>query len=50
MKSNRQPITGEYAKAFRDQVRRYETGDLNEEDKKRIEFLESPIEYNITWR
>ncbi len=42
VKSRRNPITGDFAQNLRDQIRRYETGQLNEEDRKRIEFLSQP--------
>ena len=50
VKSRRQPITGEFAQNLREQIRRYETGQLNEEDLKRIEFLNQPSEYEVVWK
>lgn len=50
VKSRRKPITGEFAQNLRDQIRRYETGQLNEEDRKRIEFLNRPSEYEVVWK
>lgn len=50
VKSKRKPITGEFAKAFRKQIHRYETGQFNEEDLRRIEFLNQPSEYEVVWK
>jgi len=50
VKSRRKPITGEFAQNLRDQIRRYETGQLNEEDRKRIEFLNQPREHEVIWK
>ena len=50
VKSRRKPITGEFAQNLREQIRRYETGQLNEEDLKRIEFLNQPSEYEVVWK
>lgn len=50
VKSRKKPITGEFAQNLRDQIRRYETGQLNEEDRKRIEFLNQPREHEVIWK
>ena len=49
VKSRRKPITGEFAQNLRDQIRRYETEQLNEEDRKRIAFLDQPREHEVIW-
>ena len=49
VKSRRKPITGEFAQNLRDQIRRYETGQLNDEDRKRIAFLNQPREHEAIW-
>ena len=50
VRSRRKPITGEYAQNLRDQLRRYETGQLNDEDRKRSEFLNQPSKYEVVWK
>ena len=50
VKSRRKPISGEFAQNLRDQIRRYETGQLNEEDRRRIEFLNQPREHEVIWQ
>ena len=50
VKSRRNPITGQFAQDLRDQIRRYETGQLNDEDRRRIEFLNQPSEYEVVWK
>ena len=50
VRSRRKPITGEYAQNLREQIRRYETGQLNEEDRRRIEFLNQSSEYEAVWK
>ena len=47
VKSRRKPISGEFAQNLRDQIHRYETGQLNEEDRKRIAFLNQPREHEV---
>ena len=49
VKSRRKPITGEFAQNLREQIRRYETGQLNKEDLRRIEFLNQPRQHEIIW-
>lgn len=49
VKSRRKPITGEFAHNLREQIRRYETGQLNEEDRKRIDFLNQPRKHEVVW-
>ena len=50
VRSRRKPITGEYAQNLRDQLRRYETGKLNDEDRRRIAFLNQPRKHEIVWK
>lgn len=50
VRSRRKPITGEYAQNLRGQIQRYETGQLNEEDRKRVEFLNQQSEYEAVWK
>ena len=47
--SRKKPISGEFAQNLRDQIRRYETGQLNEEDQRRIEFLRQPRKHEVVW-
>ena len=49
VKSRRKPISGEFAQNLRDQILRYETGQLNDEDRKRVAFLNQPREYEAIW-
>lgn len=49
VKSRRKPITEEFAQNLREQIHRYETGQLNEEDLKRIESLNQPRQHEIVW-
>ena len=49
VKSRRKPITGEFAQNLREQIRRYETGQLNEEDLRRIDFLNQPRQHEFVW-
>lgn len=50
MRSSRKPITGEYAEQLRDLIRRHENGQLNEEDMRRLEYLNQPSEYECVWK
>lgn len=50
VKSYHGPIRGEVAQEVRDSLRRLQTGELNETDIRRKEFLGSKREYNITWK
>ena len=50
VRSRRKPIIGGYAQNLREQIHRYETGELNEEDRRRIEFLNQPSEYEAVWK
>ena len=49
VKSRRKPITVEFAQNLREQIHRYETGQFNEEDLRRIEFLNQPRQHEIIW-
>lgn len=49
VQTKRVPIQGEFAQKLREQISRMKSGDLNEEDKKRVELQNAERDYEVVW-